>query len=78
MRLEDVFASALQVDRDRVSDQLEYGSIKEWDSVAHMGLVSALEDEYNVMIDTDDVIDMSSVAKAKTILRKYGASVEEA
>jgi acyl carrier protein len=36
-----------------------------------MALISALEQEFDVMIETDDVIDMSSVAVAKTILRKY-------
>lgn len=71
MTVEEIFASALGIDRARVTDDLTYGTIKEWDSVAHMALISALEQEYGVMIETDDVIDMSSVAIAKTILRKY-------
>jgi acyl carrier protein len=74
MTVEEIFASALGIERSRVSDDLTYGSIKEWDSVAHMALISALEQEYDVMIETDDVIDMSSVAVAKTILSKYGVS----
>lgn len=72
MTVEEIFASALGIESARVTDDLTYGSIKEWDSVAHMALISALEQEYDVMIETDDVIDMSSVAVAKTILRKYG------
>ena len=72
MAVEEIFAGALGIDRARVTDDLTYGSIKEWDSVAHMALISALEQEYDVMIETDDVIDMSSVAVAKTILHKYG------
>jgi acyl carrier protein len=75
MTVEQVFVSSLGVRADIVHDGLEYGTIKEWDSVAHMGLVSALEQEYGVMLETDDVIDMSSVGKAKEILRKYGADV---
>lgn len=71
MTVEQIFASALQIAPERVTDDLEYGSIKEWDSVSHMILVAALEDAYGVMIDTDDVIDMNSVAKAKQILQKY-------
>lgn len=74
MTVEEIFASALGIDRARVTDDLAYGSIKEWDSVAHMALISALEQECDVMIETDDVIDMSSVAVAKTILRKYGVA----
>ncbi|CUS49441.1 MAG: hypothetical protein HLUCCO02_11845 [Idiomarinaceae bacterium HL-53] len=66
-----VFAKALGIEEERVSDSLAYNSIKEWDSTAHMILVAELEDTFDVMLDTDDIIDMSSVAKAKEILRKY-------
>ncbi len=72
--VEDVFAEALGIDRSRVSDALTYNSIKEWDSVAHMALIAALEDAYSIMIETDDVIDMSSVSKAKQLLSKYGVA----
>jgi acyl carrier protein len=70
--VEDVFSKVLDIETSRVTDDLTYNSIKEWDSVAHMSLVAALEEAYGIMLDTDDVIDMSSVAKAKQILAKYG------
>ncbi len=69
-----VFSNALGIELDRVSDALEYNTIKEWDSVAHMGLIAALEEAFDIMLETDDVIDMSSVGKAKEILLKYGVS----
>ncbi|ACM92125.1 hypothetical protein NAMH_1601 [Nautilia profundicola AmH] len=36
-----------------------------------MTLVAAIEDEFDIMLDTDDIIDMSSFAKAKEIVAKY-------
>lgn len=69
--LEQVFADALGIDVRTVSDSLTYNSIPQWDSVAHMGLIAQLEDHYGVLLDTDDIIDMSSVAKAREILTKY-------
>lgn len=39
-----------------------------------MALIAALEDEFDIMIDTDDVIDMSSFAKAREILAKHGVT----
>ncbi len=69
-----VFSNALGIELDQVSDALEYNTIKEWDSVAHMGLIAALEEAFDIMLETDDVIDMSSVGKAKEILLKYGVS----
>jgi len=65
------FAEALQVDVLSISDDLRYQSITEWDSIAHMVLINEIEINFNVIIETDDVIDMSSVAKAKQILSKY-------
>jgi len=63
--------SALGVDQSIIIDSLEYNTIPQWDSVAHMALIAALEDEFDIMMDTDDIIDMSSVAKAKEIVSKY-------
>ena len=37
-----------------------------------MRLVAALETEFDIMLDTDDVLDLASFAKAVEILRKYG------
>ncbi|WP_298864818.1 acyl carrier protein [uncultured Sulfitobacter sp.] len=73
-KLTDAFVEALQIKPEQVTDDLEYNSIKEWDSVAHMTLVAALEEQFDIMLDTDDIIDMSSVAKAKEILAKYDVS----
>lgn len=70
-KLKSLFAQALNVELDIVTEDLQYNSIPQWDSTAHMILIAALEDHYNIMLDTDDIIDMSSVKKAKEILQKY-------
>jgi acyl carrier protein len=70
-KLVDAFANALNIDAASVVDSLSYQGIPEWDSVSHMVLITELEDAFSISIDTNDVIDMSSVAKAKEILAKY-------
>jgi acyl carrier protein len=64
----------LGVDESRVVDSLVHNSIPEWDSVAHMVLVAELEKAFDVMLDTDDIIGMSSPVKAREILSKHGVS----
>jgi acyl carrier protein len=71
-KLRNIFANALEVDKSIVVDSLEYNSIPQWDSVAHMSLVAAIDDGFDIMMETDDVIDMSSFGKAREILKKYG------
>ncbi len=70
-QLNAIVAKTLMVPEDRVTDDLQYNSIPEWDSVAHMALVAELEDSYNVMLDTDDIVAMSSVGKIREIMKKY-------
>ncbi len=70
-QLKQSFATALGIDLAQVSDELTYNTILQWDSTAHMILIAELENQFNIMLDTDDIIDMSSVAKAKEILAKY-------
>jgi acyl carrier protein len=70
-KLQSIFAESLGIELSTVTDDLLYASIPEWDSVAHMALIAAIEEGFDIMIDTEDVIDMSSFAKAKEIVRKY-------
>lgn len=70
-KLTELVAKALLLPEERITDDLQYNSIPEWDSVAHMALVAELEDGFDVMLDTDDIVDMSSVGKIREILVKY-------
>lgn len=70
-KLINSFISALGVEESAIVDSLEYNTIPQWDSVGHMALVAALEEVFDIMMDTDDIIDMSSVAKSKEIISKY-------
>jgi acyl carrier protein len=74
-RLQAAFAEALGIEPQSVTDDLAYNSIPEWDSIAHMALIARIEDAFGIMLDTDDVIDLSSVVKAREILSKYNINV---
>lgn len=53
--------------------ELEYMGTPAWDSIGHMSLVAALEEAFDIMMDTDDIIDFSSYKKGMEILsEKYG------
>ena len=65
------YKEAFDVEETVINEKLEYQSIPEWDSIGHMGLIAALEEAYDISIDTDDVIDFSSFEKGKEILKKY-------
>ncbi len=70
-----VFIECLEIDESQLNENLTYQSISEWDSVGHMQLMAALEDEFDLMLDTDDIIDFSSYAIGKEILSKNGVEI---
>ena len=74
-KIRDLFRESFDLDAEHAVDELAYRGIPAWDSVGHMRLIAALETEFDVMLDTDDVLDLSSFAKAVEILRKYGVGV---
>ena len=62
-----IFSDNLGVSKDDV-EGLTYQSISAWDSVGHMELVAAIEDAFDIMMDTDDIIDFNSFDHGKEIL----------
>jgi len=50
---------------------LTYQSISAWDSVGHMALISALEEAFNIMLETEDIVELSSYKKGIEILQRY-------
>lgn len=61
------FIDAFEVSQDEVKD-LKYQAIKAWDSVGHMGLITALEEAFDIMMETEDIINLNSYEKGKEIL----------
>ena len=69
--LQEVISKAFGIPANDITDELEYQSIPEWDSVSHLVLVTELEAAYSITIEMEDVLTMGSVAKIKELLKKY-------
>ena len=69
----NAFVEVLGITEEEAA-KLTYQGVESWDSVGHMSLVAALEEAFDIMMDTDDIIDFSSFEKGKEILAKtdYG------
>ncbi len=65
-----IFTDLFDITPDQTAG-LKYQGIPAWDSVGHMQLVAALEEAFDIMLETDDIIDLSSYEAGKEILKKY-------
>ena len=65
------FKEALEIDDAAITDDLAFDSIPEWDSVGHMRLMASIEDAFDIMFETEDIMDFGTFGKGKEILKKY-------
>ena len=67
----NVFCESFEIPEDKLAG-LQYQGVEQWDSVGHMTLTAGLEDAFDIMLETDDIIDLSSYEKGIEILKtKY-------
>lgn len=69
------FTSTFLVDESALPT-LKYQDIAAWDSVGHMGLMTALEETFGIEMDIDDIIEFSSFEYGLTILEKYNVKID--
>ena len=70
-KYKDIFLKSLSIDTKKFNENLKYNEIQEWDSIGHMSLMSALEEDFGITMETDDIVDFSSYKKGIEILKKY-------
>lgn len=75
-KLKQAFVENVGVAPDVDWNSLAYGSTPGWDSVAHMALVSGIENNFDIMLSTDQVINMSDFTKAKEIVASHGVALD--
>ena len=74
-KLRAAFVEALALPPEVEVASTAYRVTRQWDSVAHMQLVAAIELAFDIMLDTDDVLGMSSYQRAREIVGKHGVAL---
>jgi acyl carrier protein len=59
-RLATVFATVLGVTPDRVHRGLAPVEVERWDSVGHVMLVTAVEEEFGIQFDVDEIMEFTT------------------
>lgn len=54
---------------------MKYQDSEGWDSVGHMNLIAEIEDTFDIMFDTDDILDFNCFEKGIELLKKYGVEI---
>jgi acyl carrier protein len=67
-----VVARALNVPATSVVDSTSPETLRRWDSLRHLDLMTAVEEAYEVRFSTADIIRATSVAEIRRLLHEKG------
>jgi acyl carrier protein len=76
-RLRTVFAEALELPLGTDIESLRQWEHDKWDSLAHLALVTTIEEKFGVDVDADQLIELDSFAYAEQMLRDLGVTDED-
>ena len=71
-RVAKVFSEVLGVAADTITDDTSPDNTPQWDSMAAMNLVVAIEDEFDIRLSTAEIVSMRTVAIVKKVLASKG------
>lgn len=70
-KLNKIFCEVFSVEVAALNDSFNKDNVDGWDSVRQLSLTSSVEDEFDLMLDAEDILDFTSYENAKNILAKY-------
>lgn len=70
-----VFQEVFGVAPEALDGSFTFGAVDKWDSMAHMELISRLEETFDVFFETKDILGYGSYENGMRILRGYGVDI---
>ena len=74
-KLNDIFVEVFGEVSDRLGDDFSKENVDEWDSVHQLNIVSLIEDNFDLILDPEDIVACTSYNASKDILRKYDVEI---
>lgn len=71
--LKQVLATMLEVDASVINENSSMDNLPNWDSLRHMKIVLALEEEFKITIPDEDAGNITSYKLIKLVLNELGA-----
>lgn len=70
-KLNKIFCEVFSVEESALDSEFNNCSVEGWDSVRQLSLTSSVEDEFDIMLDAQDILEFTSYDNAKNVLAKY-------
>ena len=73
--LTELFAEVLEINSVELNDDSSPENVKQWDSLAAMKLVCAIEEKFKIQLSTKEIMKMSTLGLARKTLRSKKVAV---
>jgi acyl carrier protein len=70
-KVNNIIAEILKVSIAEAKENSSMYDVSEWDSLTHMNLIVAIENEFNIEISGDDIAEMVSFDAIRNTVAKY-------
>ena len=67
----NAFVQVFGAKAEDLNDKYGKETVEEWDSVHQLSLIAEFEEAFDIMFDPEDIMEMTSYAKGKELLKKY-------
>ena len=68
----EIFQNIFGADAEQLNNEFSFKNVENWDSLTHLTLISELEDTFDVMFETDDILHFGGYLNGIEILKRYG------
>ena len=68
-RIKNIMSAVFELPVNQITDDSSPDTIGSWDSLKHMNLVVALEEEFEVEFTDDDIVEMMNYPLIKEIVK---------
>ena len=70
-KINQIIIETLKVSEEQSNQDLGMDDVANWDSLTHMNLIVAIEDEFGIELSGDDIAEMITFGSIKKIVAKY-------
>ena len=68
-RIKKIMSDVLNIDVSLINNETSPDNIENWDSLKHMNLIVALEEEFEIEFDDEEIVDSMNYALIVIILK---------
>ena len=71
-KLEEIIANIFELDHSQIKKEMTPADIETWDSLSQLNLISAIEKEFKIKLEIDEIFTVMKIGDIYDLLSKKG------